>query len=324
MNDLHYAVVVGINRYPAISDLQAARGDAVRFRDWLIDSKGGDVPEDNVTLVTATAEQERTADFMSAVPTRENVDQALYRANIAVQRAIEARPEEEWEAARQRTRLYFFLAGHGFMTPPNSTALLMANAAFDLLGNHLAVGQYLDWYESSSPFREIVCFADCCRTSSGNGSMFPFGPPFTTTAAALEKVDCFVGYATSQGDPAYEQQNADPDLARGHFTTALLDGLGGRSANRKGLITSDSLADYVVRHVEVPEVVADARAERRSRAVDPVDRVQRYVGEIASVEDKSVADVLSTMEPKELSRRTGLPHKAVDKAIEELRRPRGE
>ncbi|MFD0554298.1 hypothetical protein ACFQ0X_37920 [Streptomyces rectiviolaceus] len=41
--------------------------------------------------------------------------------------------------------------------------------------------------------------------------------------------------------------------------------------------------------------------------------------EIASVEDKSVDDVLSSMEPKDLSRRTGIPHKAVDKAIEDLR-----
>ncbi|MFF1717272.1 hypothetical protein [Streptomyces sp. NPDC058268] len=59
----------------------------------------------------------------------------------------------------------------------------------------------------------------------------------------------------------------------------------------------------------------------RSRAVDPVDRVRRYVREIASVEDKSVDDVLSSMEPKDLSRRAGLPHKAVDKAIKELRSP---
>ncbi|MGW7077969.1 hypothetical protein [Streptomyces sp. NPDC054866] len=74
----------------------------------------------------------------------------------------------------------------------------------------------------------------------------------------------------------------------------------------------------------VAPVAGDVLAARWSRIVDPVDRVQRYVWEIASVEDKSVDDVLSSMEPKDLSRRTGLPHKAVDKAIEELRKPRGE
>ncbi|MFD3579698.1 hypothetical protein [Streptomyces sp. NPDC058644] len=77
----------------------------------------------------------------------------------------------------------------------------------------------------------------------------------------------------------------------------------------------------------VPPARGDAGRARRSRAADPVGRVQRYVREVASVEDRSVGDVLSSMAPKDLSRRTGMPHKAVDKAIEELRRteadPRG-
>ncbi|MFE6164794.1 caspase domain-containing protein [Streptomyces sp. NPDC056486] len=248
MNDLHYAVVVGINRYPAIGDLQGARRDATRFRDWLVDPHGGGVPEANVGLVTASDEDELIADFMSATPTRENVNQALYRANLAVRRAVESKPEEERHAARQRTRLYLFLAGHGFRLSDTNTALLMANAAIDLLGNHVAVRPYLDWYESAAPFREIVCFADCCRTGSSVGAL-SFGPPFTA-AETREEVDCFIGYATSSGDPAYEEQNAQPDLARGHFTTALLDGLSGGGATPKGVITSDSLADYVVRHVE--------------------------------------------------------------------------
>ncbi|MFG2503086.1 hypothetical protein ACGFSB_33375 [Streptomyces sp. NPDC048441] len=66
------------------------------------------------------------------------------------------------------------------------------------------------------------------------------------------------------------------------------------------------------------------RRSSRAAAADPADRVKRYVREIASVEDKSVDDVLSSMEPKDLCRRTGLPHKAVDQAIEELRSPQGE
>ncbi|UQT60094.1 hypothetical protein M4V62_36370 [Streptomyces durmitorensis] len=73
----------------------------------------------------------------------------------------------------------------------------------------------------------------------------------------------------------------------------------------------------------VPPVSGPAGAARRPRGADPVERVQRYVREIASVEDKSVEDVLRSMEPKDLSRRTGMPHKAVDKAIGELRRPQG-
>ncbi|MFD9908912.1 caspase domain-containing protein [Streptomyces sp. NPDC059063] len=244
MNDLHHAVVVGINRYPAISDLQGARGDAGRFRDWLVDPAGGGVPEDNVALVTATERDEREADVMTAVPTRENVNRALYQAHRAVREAVAA--GGTWAD----TRLYLFLAGHGIAPFGGDAALLMANAAIDLLGNHIAVRPYLSWYESASPFHEIVFFADCCRTRFGG--VTAFGPPFTDTTEAPDKVECLVGYATSLGDPAYEQQAPDPDRARGHFTTALLEGLrgaGGGTVTSEGKVTSDSLADYVRHHV---------------------------------------------------------------------------
>jgi hypothetical protein len=68
----------------------------------------------------------------------------------------------------------------------------------------------------------------------------------------------------------------------------------------------------------------DAGRPGAPRTADPVERVRRCVWEIASVEDRSVDDVLSSMGPQDLIRRTGMPHKAVDKAIEELRRPRPE
>ncbi|KUF17941.1 MULTISPECIES: caspase family protein [Streptomyces] len=245
MNDLHYAVVVGINRYPAITDLQGARGDATRFRDWLVDPAGGGVPEANVALVTATEHDESKADVLSAVPTRENVNQALYRTNTAVRAAVEGDA-----AAWADTRLYVFLAGHGIAPFGGDAALLMANAALDLLGNHIAVRPYLAWYESASPFHEIVIFADCCRTRFGG--VAAFGPPFTDTTEAPDKVECFVGYASALGDPAYEQQESAPDRSRGHFTSALLEGLrgaGGGTVTPEGRVTSDSLAPYVRQHV---------------------------------------------------------------------------
>lgn len=248
MNDLHYAVVVGINRYPAIGDLQGARGDACRFYDWLVDPGGGAVPAANVHLVTATEEDERTDDFLSAVPTRDYVDRALYRSHTAVGKAVRARPEEEQSDAWRATRLYVFLAGHGFSPSNNSdAALLMANAARDYMGSHIAVRQYLNWYESASPFHEVVFLADCCRTRFGG--VEAFAPPFTGSTEAPDDVDYFVGFATSLGDPAYEEQIADRDGARGHFTTAVLEGLRGASATPAGTVTSDGLANYVTTSV---------------------------------------------------------------------------
>ncbi|MFD9908911.1 hypothetical protein [Streptomyces sp. NPDC059063] len=67
---------------------------------------------------------------------------------------------------------------------------------------------------------------------------------------------------------------------------------------------------------------ADDRAHGgRPLAADAVSRVQAYVHEIASLEERTVHEVLRDVPRDELCRRTGLPHKPVERAIEELRRP---
>lgn len=190
------------------------------------------MPAANVHLVTATEEDERTDDFLSAVPTRDYVDRALYRSHTAVGKAVRARPEEEQSDAWRATRLYVFLAGHGFSPSNNSdAALLMANAARDYMGSHIAVRQYLNWYESASPFHEVVFLADCCRTRFGG--VEAFAPPFTGSTEAPDDVDYFVGFATSLGDPAYEEQIADRDGARGTSRPRSWKGCGARAPPRR-------------------------------------------------------------------------------------------
>lgn len=54
-------------------------------------------------------------------------------------------------------------------------------------------------------------------------------------------------------------------------------------------------------------------------AADPVNRVQAYVREIATLADKPVDEVLRDVPRDELCRRTGLPHRPVERAIERLR-----
>ncbi|MGH4031913.1 caspase family protein [Actinomycetota bacterium Odt1-20B] len=266
MNSLHYAVVVGINRYPAISDLRGPRGDAQRFAEWLVDPAGGDVPAANVTLVAATEEDEQVTDYTCAKPTTANVVRALIRAHDAVRQALEERPESWAE-----TRLYVFLAGHGIAPFGGDAALLMADAAMHMLGNHIAVGKYVEWYESASPFHEVVFFADCCRTRFG--TVAPFAPPFTETNETPDKVNWLIGYAASLGDPAYESLPADPDQARGYFTTALLEGLrgAGGATVTDGAVTSDKLRNYVQQHVlERARGVVSQRATFRTQLSEPL------------------------------------------------------
>ncbi|MEV0439647.1 hypothetical protein AB0I46_11935 [Streptomyces spectabilis] len=60
-------------------------------------------------------------------------------------------------------------------------------------------------------------------------------------------------------------------------------------------------------------------AGARPLASDVVGRVQAYVQEIADLEGRAVADVLHDVPRDELCRRTGLPHRPVERAIEGLR-----
>ncbi|MFC8128932.1 hypothetical protein [Streptomyces sp. NPDC057302] len=110
-------------------------------------------------------------------------------------------------------------------------------------------------------------------------------------------------------DGSAAESVAEHMVGRGVWTTWL------EQENRPGIAARGGL---------VPPALREAGMARRPRFAEPVDRVQRYVREIASVEDKSVDDVLRTMEPKDLSRRTGMPHRAVDRAIGELRRSQGD
>jgi KaiC/GvpD/RAD55 family RecA-like ATPase len=68
MNDLHFAVVVGIDLYPGIRNLNSARGDAQAFSDWLKDAAGGALPGANVQLIL---EQGPFDTAESAKPTRD-------------------------------------------------------------------------------------------------------------------------------------------------------------------------------------------------------------------------------------------------------------
>ncbi|MEV2255019.1 hypothetical protein AB0I94_31330 [Streptomyces sp. NPDC050147] len=131
-------------------------------------------------------------------------------------------------------------------------------------------------------------------------------PMLAASCRLLVRADSAEPGILRDGSPA--ESAAGHLVGRGVWTTWL------EQERRPGIAARDGLA----------APVGDVLAARWSRSVDPVDRVQRYVWEIAGVEDRSVDDVLSSMEPRDLARRTGLPHRAVDQAIEKLRHPRGE
>jgi hypothetical protein len=247
-NDLHFGVVVGINRYPglsAVGDLSFARSDAKRFHEWLVSPEGGGVPKDNTALLRDPRGPGPIAARRNAFPTQRDVNDVLLEWREAV-RAKAPPGHPSW----RETRIYIYVAGHGYTPPDGVAAMLLADAADDQLGYHLELKRYVDWLVGCAPFREVVVFCDCCRRRYPNAAVSSPTPFATCSLPSPVEVFALIGYAARVGEDALEPQDpVDPDAARGVFTGAVLDGLAGAAATG-GEVTSSRLAVYVRSAVE--------------------------------------------------------------------------
>jgi len=245
MNPLHFAVVVGIKSYPGISDLQSALGDAEAFCQWL--QTDGGVPPENIKLIHV---DQKFDDPIAAKPSRDDINTALKQVNASVEAKIKDAPLD-WE----KTRLYFYVSGHGIAPTAGETALLLANASEGNWGENIACRSYLERYVDCQYFKEVLVFSDCCRNRlAADLGIPPFGRKITRG-----RVEKFLGYATLLGDAAYEPtEGADPNQARSFFTQALLEGLNGAATDRQtGEINTATLAAYM--HRRVVDMTSDKR-----------------------------------------------------------------
>ena len=170
----------------------------------------------------------------------------MRRINQTVRQRV-AQTADDWD----RTRLYFYVSGHGIAPPTGEGAVLMADAERDVLGECIELGLYSQWYESCGVFRELVVLADCCRERP-RGAPPGTLPPFNLCQQPFGRMTRVVGYATGLAELAYEPLTADqPDEQRGFFTRAVLEGLGGKAGvdEARGGITSDTLAVFVRKRV---------------------------------------------------------------------------
>jgi hypothetical protein len=246
-NELHFAVCIGIDRYPGLPgrDLGSARRDAMAFRDWLIDPTGGDVPEENVRLVTVEPD-DPFATVGDARPTQGQVNRALLEFNRRLGKHLGLSPDD-WP----KTRMYIYAAGHGIGPPMAEGSVLMADVE-EGLWNSIELSLYANWYLHCGLVQEVVIFADCCREIIG-GIPLPAAPPFDVCQQPrFVGTVRFIGYASRLGEMAWEPAAPeDRDRARGYFTAAVIDGLRGAAADREsGEVTAASLAQYVQSAVE--------------------------------------------------------------------------
>jgi len=205
------AIVVGINRYPALlRDLEGPENDARAFEEWLLSPTGGAVPKDHVRRILSS-DFKKESDPRRAQPTAEKLKDAIDELH-------DLGTNNDGKAGQ---RLYIFMAGHGIAPKLRTAALLMANAARGRTGHHIQGPPYADWFVEAGFFKEVVLFMDCCRE---NSRLTPLQPCHLDERKAREPARYFYGLATQFGKAARERPGEDT-LKRGIFTTALLVGL---------------------------------------------------------------------------------------------------
>jgi hypothetical protein len=269
VNDLHFGFVVGINKYPGISDLNGPVADARAFREWLLDPAGGATPEENVHLVAGEANGEVRVQVGAARPTRSDLVSALFDTNEQIKQAIGDDPDKF-----ESSRLYVFLAGHGIAPGTGGAALLPANARRGLYGENLAIDNCRSWYEQCGVVRQLVIFCDFCRNRISLAEPGPLG--FNRCTSSQGQVETFVGYAAAYDRPAYEEheERVPADERRGYFSRALMEGL--RGAGAQGEVTSETVAAYVRQRVR--DMTADRVPAQEARFPNDLRAPLRFGG----------------------------------------------
>lgn len=265
MNDLHFGIVVGINRYPGTeSQLEHAKLDAQRFYEWLIDPDGGGVPNDQAISLSISDETERqirgTAD---ARPLRHDLHQQLLVFHDKIVEKLNRKADRKRKDPRwQQTRIYIYVAGHGIAPALGNGALLFPDCRpkSDYWGDFADLKQYCSYYEQQYLFREVIIFSDCCREIVASPTavaphLGSYGRPPNTPRHAL-------GYAAAFGRQAGEPIRPDEDDRNGlgFFTRALLEGLRGKAADASGLVEVGRLAQYI--KVRVPQLAGVSRFDQ--------------------------------------------------------------
>src|SRR4051812_16582334 len=120
-----YAVVLGIDFYPGLSDLRGATNDAIWFLEWARAAECAIVPAANTSLRVSALPKPTTP--LTAQPSLSEVDRAFREVRHAL-----ADPRD------RGGRLYVFAAGHGFAPNSDEACLLTAEATLEELHYHIA------------------------------------------------------------------------------------------------------------------------------------------------------------------------------------------
>ncbi|WNV04265.1 caspase family protein [Candidatus Methylospira mobilis] len=233
------ALLVGINCYPGLGSLDGPENDVSAMEQWLQSAAGGELAPSDITKLTTTVcnSNGRPDNYVRARPIMsqiyEWVDQLIFDGG----------PQQVDFPLGDR--LYLFFAGHGYHTTGN-TAIFMANAWANNLGEAIPVRALAEYVRSYSLFREVVLIADTCRELiSFAPDVFFARKPATNPNA--EQVRWFEAYPCQVGSKTRELQfNNKPG---GVLTNAFLSGVNGFAARNRD-VRCDYLKSYMINAVQ--------------------------------------------------------------------------
>jgi len=241
-----WAIVAGINFYPAFTHLKGPRYDAAQFKKWAVSR--GFVPDDQV--MTVQSPDTCPAGLSDAKPTMEELTNAFTTL------VSNARNRKYHYLGR---RLYLFFSGHGIVATSGAApdyreaALLMANADADRLGFHIGVRAHAEWFRALGIFDEVVVFADCCRDVEDN---VPPTPPYALPSAwkaQRKEGRQFYAFPTMLGSKSWERGFGNPEKVRGIFSYVVVEALNNQKLyTDEGTLPASALEQHL--YATVPDL----------------------------------------------------------------------
>lgn len=270
--------------------LSGAVNDALAMKEWLLDTSGGNVPNQNLFLLLNHDNRP------GMPPSRKATVQNIGDAILEVTRRYRGNGE----------RLFFYFAGHGLSTIYDYT-IVPAICPSDFNGSFpgrttISINSITNYFKTQQ-FQEQFFFFDACRD-------IPYNTPFRVGHFEAPDLRTFpniqqtVIYATSPGQRALELLT--PGNESGAFTDALIRGLNGEGKSKiydvtqdKYLIKADRLLEFVRDEVEKKFQTEDEKKIHRPR-IDGERDSSSVISSFSSSEFSSV-DLSVLVNPSEVS-----------------------
>jgi hypothetical protein len=277
-----WALVVGISKYPDLSNLDGPENDAKSFFEWVTSDQGGCVDPTERARLILSSDYATPAEKHMARPILNDIETEF----IKLQTIAEAN-DAAGDGLRVGRRLYIYFAGHGCAPRFEEAALLMANAASKRI-YHITGKPCADWFYRSQYFEEVVLIMDCCRERFEK--IGTYVPPWIdiTSPDVVEKGWRFYGFATKWSRKSREKEYpSGSGVVRGIFSLALMDGLAGAAYDSStrfrdpvtgklmARVTAESLKNYLlssmVRYLSADDLLDKEVARQPEIIYDEVD-----------------------------------------------------